>query len=117
MSFEDTTLHTRLYFSYNIGTRQITILTTGLNQLHLRMVQHFESLPEMANQPECPERLVRLLIQCFAVVRENIGATAINWDDKASGEVCWVNLDLHLIYEVDLPLLPTGHGITNSGDG
>ena len=88
MSSETTTLHPRLYFSYNAGTRQTTIMTTGLNQLYLRMVQHLERLPKMANQLECTEQMVQLLTQYFARVREDFGVTAEHWDARASGGVC-----------------------------
>ena len=80
-------LYPRLYYSYNAGTRQTTIMTTDLNQLYLRMVQHLETLPKMTNQLECPEQIIQLLSQCFVVVRENFGRTAAYWDTRAIGEV------------------------------
>ena len=87
-SYGDITLYPRLYFSYNHGTRQTTIMTTDLNQLYLRMVQHLEMLPKMANQLESPEQMVQLLTQCFAVVREEFGVIAEYWDTRAIGGVC-----------------------------
>ena len=89
MSRGDMPLHPRLYFSYDSGTRQTTIMTTGLNQLYLRMVQHLETLPNMANRPGCPEQMVQLLTQSFAAVREDFGATAADLDNRAIGGVCY----------------------------
>ena len=95
MSAGDTTLFPRLYFSYNTGTQQTTIMTTDLNQLYLRMVQRLEALPETANQPGCPEQMVHLLTQCFSVVRECFVDVAVRWDNRANSGVC---CDAPLIY-------------------
>jgi hypothetical protein len=88
MSREAFTIHPRLYFSYNARTRQTTIVTTNLNQLYLRMVQHFETLPEMPSQPECLGLMVQALVQCFAAARERFAEMAVRWDDRANSGVC-----------------------------
>lgn len=88
MSHEVTTLHPRLYFSYNARTRQTTIMTTNLDQLYLHMVQHLERLPEIPGQLESPERMVQVLVQCFAAVREYFVEAAARWDDRANSGVC-----------------------------
>src|SRR5258708_26213238 len=87
MSLETVTLFPRLYFSYNARTRQTTIMTTSLDQLYLHMVQHLEALPESASQLECPEQMVRLLVQCFAAIRECFVEMAVRSDDKAKNGV------------------------------
>ena len=88
MSARDGALFPKLYFSYNAGTRQTTIMTTDLNQLYLRMVQNLEALPGMANQPDCAEQMVQLLTQCFSVVRECFIDMAVRWDGRANSGVC-----------------------------
>lgn len=87
-AFMTKTLFPKLYFSYDAGTQQTTIMTTDLNQMHLRMVQYLKTLPDMANQPECAERLVQLVTRCVAVVVESFGATIEHWDYKVMGLVC-----------------------------
>ena len=78
------------------------------------MVQHLEMLPTMPNRPGCAGQMVQLLIQCFSVVRENIGATAVYWDHSATGGVCCgePRFTLRLLSS---SLLPTGNGIRNFG--
>ena len=80
------------------------------------MAQHVETLPEMVNQPKCPERTVQLLTQYFAVVRESFGATTEYWDGRAIDGVC-CGEPRDTLRLMSPPLLPTGHGITNPGHG
>ena len=88
MAFATSTLYPRLYFSYNVRTRQTTIMTTDLDESHLRMTWHLETLPETGNQAECAEQMVQLLIQYFAAVHGCFAATAVSWNDSALGGVC-----------------------------
>ena len=74
-----------LYFSYNAITRHTTIMTSGLNQLHLSMIQHFKGSLKMATQPE---EIVRLLLRCFAVVWGLYAEIADNWERNLGGTVC-----------------------------
>ena len=65
-------------------------MTTNLDQLYLHMVQYLETLPEMANQLDCPEQMVQLLIRCFDAVREYFVEMAQCWDNKANSGVCCI---------------------------
>ena len=85
----------RLYFSYNAATRQTTIMTTDLNQLHLSMIQRLKGSSEMTTHPE---KITQLLTQCFAVVGECFAAAAMVWD-ASSGRVHCRNLLLYM-YEM-----------------
>ena len=65
-----------------------TIMTTDLDESHLRMIRHLETLPETGNQAECAEQMVQLLIQYFAAVHGCVAATAVYWNESALGRVC-----------------------------
>ena len=111
---EELTFYPQLYFSHNARTRQTTIVTTDLDQLHLRMGQHLEALPEIVNSSECPTQIVQLLIQYFAALREIFEVTAARWDFEAGGEVC-CGQPRFTLRLMRLSLLPTGNGVTNFG--
>src|SRR5258706_1042171 len=98
-NFSSYTLYSKLYFSYNLMTQQATIMTTDLNQSHLRMIQHLRELPGVSIRPE---EIGRLLIQYVVVLQECFIATAMWWDDRATGTVCCQKLHLHLC----LPPIP-----------
>ena len=89
-------------------------MTTDLDQLYLRMVQHLDALPEIANSSECPAQMVRLLIHYFAALRETFEVTAARWDFEAGGEVCCVQSRFTLRL-MRLSLLPTGNGVIHFG--
>jgi len=48
-----------------------------------------QCLKQMSGVTTQPEKTVRLLIQCFAVLRECFAATAMNSDDATLGQVCY----------------------------
>jgi hypothetical protein len=79
------TLYPKLYVSYNAMTQQTTIMTSGLNQSHLWMIQH---LKELSGKPIQPEEIGRLLTQYFVVVQECFTVAAELLDDEATGSVC-----------------------------
>lgn len=54
------------------------------------MVQYLSTLPEMANQLDCPQQMVQLLIRCFDAVRECFLEMAESWDNKANSGVCCI---------------------------
>jgi len=87
-----TTVHPRLYFSYNSMTQQ-TIFTTDLNRSHLRMIQHLKELSGGSIQQE---EIGRLITQCFVVIQDFFRLIAESWDVKATGEVCSIKFRLRL---------------------
>jgi hypothetical protein len=76
-----------LYLSYNTGARRITILTTGLNEVHLCLIQHLKELLGAFTPPEPEEIVLRLLIQCFIVMRANFAMAADLWHQKTPDQV------------------------------
>ena len=63
-------------------------MTTDLDESHLRMIQHLETLSQTGNQTECAVQMVQLLIQYFAAVHECFAATAESWDNSTFHGVC-----------------------------
>jgi len=91
--YESTTLYPRLYVSYNATNQQTTIITTDLNRLHLRMIQHLKELSGGSIQPE---EIGRLMTQCFVVVQDCFRVTAESWDQMTTGGVCDGKLHLRM---------------------
>jgi hypothetical protein len=81
---ESIALQPRLYFSHNARTQQTTMMTTGLNKMHLSMIQHLKQLSGTSIQPE---EFTQLLIKCFAAIQECFTATAVRWDAYANNPV------------------------------
>ncbi len=78
------TLHPRVYFSHDARTRQTTIVTTDLNEMHLSMIEHLNMLSGTSIQPE---ETAQLLVKCFDGIQEHFTITAVKWDRRASGPV------------------------------
>jgi hypothetical protein len=80
--FPQATKRQTLYLSYNTGTQQTTVLTKGLNEVHLCLIQHLKELLDAFTPPEPEEILLQLLIQCFIVMRANFAMAAEFWYKK-----------------------------------
>src|SRR5260221_13707350 len=63
------TLCPKLSFSYNSVTRQTTIFTTGVNEMHLCTIEHFKGLSATSLQPE--GIVAQLPLQYFVVAQES----------------------------------------------
>ncbi len=85
MSEDSTTRYPRLYFSYNPVTRQTTIVSTGLNDLHLSMIQHLKESFIMSMQTE--EIVARILLRYFVVAQQYFAVLTEYYDRKANGQV------------------------------
>jgi hypothetical protein len=84
-SYFTVTRHPRLYFCYNAASRKTTILTNGLNGMHLRMVDHFKNL---AKKPKPPEEFAfQLLFEWFSATLECFKRIAISWDTDVASSV------------------------------
>ena len=94
-------------------TRQTTIMTTDLNELHLSMIQHFKESPHMTTQPE---DMVRLLLRCFTVVQGWYTETAGDWEDMVAGTVCsGMPPFLYWMMGLPFPFFPTDTAIRKFG--
>lgn len=79
------TQYPRLYFSFHAGTRKTTVLTTDINEMHLRMVDCLKNHAEKLIRPEM--LTFRLLIAWFAAIIECFNRTARYWEDDHIGPV------------------------------
>ena len=79
------TQYPSLYFSFHAGTRKTTVLTTDINEMHLRMVDCLKKHAENLIRPE--ELTLRLLVAWFAAIIECFNRTARYWDNHNIGLV------------------------------
>jgi hypothetical protein len=83
--YSDVNRFARLYFSYHAATQKTTVLTDGLNGMHLRMVEH---LKDNAKKPSRPEELAfQLLFEWFSATLEYFKRIAEIWDDEVANGV------------------------------
>jgi len=75
----------RLYFSYNTATQKTTVLTTEVNEVHLRMIDHLKKFARKSSRPE--EFTFQLLLGWFAAGLECFTRTAQYWDTRATSSV------------------------------
>jgi len=106
-------IYPRLYLSYNAGTQQTTIITTGLDQFYLCMVQHIKDLFKSSSRPE--EIVPRLLLRWFAMAQECFAGIAEVWDVDTGGPVCSGKPLFSPVTHLADPLVSIGDGITNVG--
>src|SRR5260221_14565665 len=83
------TLSTKLYFSYNSVTKQTTIFTTNVNQMHICMIEHLKEL--FATSIQAEGIVARLLLQYFVVAQECLVTSIDYWGEVASSPVCGRN--------------------------
>jgi hypothetical protein len=79
------THYPRLYFSYDAATQKTTILTSGLNEMHLRMVDHLKDFAKYPSRPE--EFAFQLLFDWFSATLECFKWMAESWDTDVTGPV------------------------------
>jgi len=104
----------RLYLSYNAGTQQTTIITTGLDQFYLCMVQHLKDLFKTSIRPE--EIVPRLLLRWFAMAQECFAGIAEVWGVNTGGPVCSGEPLFSPVTHLADPLVSIlGDGVTNVG--
>jgi len=84
-SYGNVTHYPRLYFSYNTATQKTTVLTTEVNEAHLRMIDHLKKYARKSSRPE--EFTFQLLLGWFAAGLECFTRTAQFWDTRVTSSV------------------------------
>lgn len=94
----DTTVHPKLYFTFDSSFQQTTILTTDLSMMHLQMISDIRDSSQKETHPV--ELGFRMLAVWFTSIEAYFRRAASKWESDAIGRVS----NLHLSPLIPQPL-------------
>jgi len=87
---DDTTVHPKLYFTFDSSLQQTTIITTDLNMMHLQMISCIRDSPQKEDDPV--ELGFRMLAVWFTSIEAYFRRAASKWESDAIGRVSALHL-------------------------